>query len=631
MFSLFHKEASTVASPKPDAQTKAQQERSESASSAGASCQQRSTVAGPGEEVHHQQDAGASGAHPVTATPAAGLGQMSDRQAGTLGSDASLAMPISADGCTAEGAADGLAVACGERPTAEPWAEQARPPVRRASSQRMAEPLGEAESEEDVPVEVAGLSDEVGSPVPCGPRRPPKGKQLRSPEDARRQAFTPQQRLLLLDTWRRSGLPGKDFAALVGLSKHTLYKWSQLFEKQGPAGLMDQPRGAREGSRLPEVTRRTILMLKEQHPEWGCQRISDLLLRGPALPASASAVARVLHEAGYQLADEPSHRHPEPVRRFERAKPNQLWQTDLFTFMLKRQNRRVYLVAFLDDHSRFLVSYGLHASAATALVLEALEAGLASYGPPEEILTDNGPQYVTWRGKSQFTRRLEKHGIRQIVARPRRPQTLGKIERFWGTLWREFLEGAVFLDLAEARTRIGHFLDYYNFQRPHQGADGLVPADRFFQAAPTVLAMLKERVAANALELARGSQTRAPFYVTGQVAGQAFSVHAEGERLVLTREGQSREEIELTSGRSPRGEETTMPGESTSSGVATAEPLPRPVCPDGSPAPGVEEPACDPPPPPGQTRLDVSWRRGEEHAADDPMMPNDEPEQGGNL
>ena len=156
-----------------------------------------------------------------------------------------------------------------------------------------------------------------------------------------------------------------------------------------PEGLMDQARGARRGSRLPELTKRTILMLKQSHPEWGCQRISDLLVRGPALPASPSAVSRVLHEAGYELVEEPTRPHPEKVRRFERAKPNQLWQTDLFTFMLKRQNRRVYLVAFMDDHSRFLVSYGLHASQSAALVLEVLEAGIASYGPPEEILTDS--------------------------------------------------------------------------------------------------------------------------------------------------------------------------------------------------------------------------------------------------
>jgi transposase InsO family protein len=363
---------------------------------------------------------------------------------------------------------------------------------------------------------------------------------------------------------------------------------------------MDQPRGAPSGSRLPELTKRTILMLKEQHPDWGCQRISDLLLRGPALPASASAVARVLHEAGYEGKEEPTRPHPQRERRFERAKPNQLWQTDLFTFMLKRQNRRVYLVAFLDDHSRFVVSFGLHASQSTALVLEVLEAAIANYGPPEEILTDNGAQYVTWRGKSQFTKRLEQRGIRQLVSRPQRPQTLGKIERFWGTLWREFLESAVFADLEEARRRIGHFIDYYNFQRPHRGAGGLVPADRFFHAAPAVLRTLKERVAANALELARYGQPKSPFYVTGQVAGQTFSVHAEGERLVLRRQGQEREEIELTA-----PAKTASGNECDRDGTAAAESMPAPLCPDGSPRAAAGEPGCAPPLVPGQTALDV--------------------------
>ena len=126
-----------------------------------------------------------------------------------------------------------------------------------------------------------------------------------------------------------------------------------------PAGLTDQPRGASKGSKLTEVTKRTIVMLKEAHPEWGCQRISDELVRGPALSASPAAVARVLHEAGYQLEERVTRPHPDKVRSFERAKPNQLWQTDLFTFVLKRQNRRLHLVGFMDDHSRFIVGFGL--------------------------------------------------------------------------------------------------------------------------------------------------------------------------------------------------------------------------------------------------------------------------------
>jgi hypothetical protein len=42
-----------------------------------------------------------------------------------------------------------------------------------------------------------------------------------------------------------------------------------------------------------------------------------------------------------------------------------------------------------------------------------------------------------------------------------KPQTLGKVERFWGTLWRECLETAVFLDLGDAQRLIGLSIDHY--------------------------------------------------------------------------------------------------------------------------------------------------------------------------
>src|SRR5438105_351941 len=370
------------------------------------------------------------------------------------------------------------------------------------------------------------------------------GRRLVKKQDAKAAPLTPQQRLLLLDTWQRSGLPAGDFAAMVGLSKHTLYAWKKKFDTERPAVLMHHPRTRAGGRQLSDLTRRTILMLKQSHPDWGCQRISDVLWRGPSLSASASAVAGVLHEAGYELEEAPTRPHPDKVRHFERAQPNQLWQTDLFTFILKRQNRRVYLVAFMDDHSRFIVGYGLHASQSSALVLEVLRAALTSQGTPQEILTDNGSQYVTWRGKSAFTKELEKRGIKQVVAAPRRPQTLGKIERFWGTLWRECVETAVFIDLGDAQRRIGLFIDYYNFSRPHRGLEGLVPADRFFGSAPEVLKTLKARIASNALDLAKNGLPKPPFYLTGQVAGQPFSLHAEGERVYLTKPGQ-RQEIDL--------------------------------------------------------------------------------------
>jgi transposase InsO family protein len=443
-----------------------------------------------------------------------------------------------------------------------------------------------------------------------------KGRRLVKPEETPQPSAAPEQRLLILDTWQRSGLPAGDFAPLVGVSKHTLYAWKKRFEEHGPAGLMDQPRGGPKGSRMPELTKRTILMLKQSNPAWGCQRISDMLLRGPALPASATAVARVLHEAGYQMEEVTTRPHPDKVRHFERATPNQLWQTDLFTFILKRQNRRVYLVAFMDDHSRFITGYGLYASQSATLVLEVVRAAIVAYGTPQEILTDNGSQYVTWRGTSAFHREMDKRGIKHLVAKPQRPQTLGKVERFWGTLWRECLETSVFLDLEDARRRIGHFIDYYNFQRPHQGIEGLVPADRFFGAASEVLQTLRKRVAVNALELARNGVPKTPFYVTGRIGDRAFSVHAEGERMILKREGQSRQEVDLAA---PAAAE--VPLISVAGEPAPSE-IPLPVCPDGSPRgnlPTEEEV-------PGASPLDAGLRRMDEAIGGPP--PHSQVEQG---
>ena len=407
----------------------------------------------------------------------------------------------------------------------------------------------------DGPPEFVVIEDE-GEPLPPpsedrplrGPRsRPhlPYGQGWRKKADAKPAAATSpgpdrqsgEVRLKILDTWMRSGLPAGDFAPLVNVSKHTLYSWKQRFEEDGPAGLMDRPKGSGRGSRLPDITKRAILLMKQMHQDWGVDRISDMLLRTQALQASPPAVAKVLAEDGYVVEHAPSHRHEGQVRHFERAKPNQLWQTDLFTFILKRQNQRVYLVGFMDDHSRFITSYGLHTSQSGALVIETLRAGIGAYGVPQEVLTDNGSQYITWRGTSQFQQECKKRGIAQIVSSPRHPQTLGKVERFWGSLWRECVDAAVFADLADARTRIGHYIDYYNFQRPHQGINGMVPADRFFSATPAVLEGLKQRVSDNALELARHGVPKAPLYLTGNVGGMPVVLHAEGDRVIVSKDG----------------------------------------------------------------------------------------------
>jgi transposase len=238
------------------------------------------------------------------------------------------------------------------------------------------------------------------------------GKRLKRPAgNPGKAGINPAQKLLILDTWKRSGLAATEFGSMVGVSKESLYGWKKRFDAYGPEGLMDTPRKRAGQTHVTEVTKRTILMIKETNPDYGCQRISDMLVRGPGLAASPNTVAGILREAGYVLAEESTRPHKPTVTRFERQVVNELWQTDLFTFILRRQNRRVYLVVFMDDRSRYVVGYGVHASAGGALVIEVLKAAVASYQVPQELLTDNGPQYTTWRGKGEFTKACEKLGI----------------------------------------------------------------------------------------------------------------------------------------------------------------------------------------------------------------------------
>jgi transposase len=95
-----------------------------------------------------------------------------------------------------------------------------------------------------------------------------------------------------------AGRQAGDFAPLLGVSKHTLYAWKNRCEAEGPARLMDRQRGAKQRSRLPETTKRAIQMMKGLNPDWGVDRMSDLLLRNAGLQASFSAIATVLAEDG---------------------------------------------------------------------------------------------------------------------------------------------------------------------------------------------------------------------------------------------------------------------------------------------------------------------------------------------
>ena len=68
-------------------------------------------------------------------------------------------------------------------------------------------------------------------------------------------------------------------------------------------------------------------------------------------------------------------------------------------------------------------------------------------------------------------------GIKHRYTRPYRPQTNGKVERFWRTLQEDLIHETDFDTLEELKDELFQYLYYYNNERPHQGIGGKKPID----------------------------------------------------------------------------------------------------------------------------------------------------------
>ena len=220
-------------------------------------------------------------------------------------------------------------------------------------------------------------------------------------------------------------IPARLVAEQLGLGLSTVTKWVQRWRAQGEAGLRDGV--VRSGGRkLPAAVREKITQLKRQHAGFGVRRISQILRRMFFLPASAETVRRTLHEEKLiEPARAPAPRNPPKPRFFERATPNQMWQSDIFCFRLG--GRQAYLIAFLDDYSRYVTGLGMYRSQTAEAVLEVYRKAVGEYGVPREMLTDNGRQYTNWRGKTRFEQEMEKDHIHHFRSSPHHPMTLGKV------------------------------------------------------------------------------------------------------------------------------------------------------------------------------------------------------------
>jgi len=331
------------------------------------------------------------------------------------------------------------------------------------------------------------------------------------------------------------GYPALVLAQEFGISESSVYSWSKALRLQGEQRLNDKP-AARRSSRMSDDVRGRIVAIRKRHPGFGARRIADILKRWFLVPTSASSVQRTLTDEGLVSQKKPkAQKNPKRPRFFERATANQMWQSDIMTFRLAGRN--AYLIGFIDDYSRYITGLGFYRSQTAEHVIETYRRAVAEYGVPKEILTDNGRQYTNWRGTTRFERELQKDRIKHIKSRPHHPMTLGKIERFWQTILGEFLQRAQFTSFEDAAERIGFWVKYYNYKRPHQGIGGLCPADRFFEIAHELKQTLEKGVEENALELALRGRPRDPFYMVGRLGDQSVVIRAEKGKVKMLVDG----------------------------------------------------------------------------------------------
>lgn len=369
----------------------------------------------------------------------------------------------------------------------------------------------------------------------CPP--PPRGRSLGQgyPLSLRRKAV----RLHL-----EEGIPVSLLSQELRVGRCTLLAWAKRYREEGEEGLKPRPRGftGRRGrSAVAPAVKEKIVDLRRNNPGFGVRRIAQSLKRVFMLPASPETVRRTLKAAELipPRRTKPRRNPPKP-RFFERATPNQMWQSDIFTFRLQGQN--AYLIGFIDDYSRYLVGLNLYRSQTSENVLEVYRTAVGEYGLPKEMLTDNGRQYTNWRGRTRFERELQKDRVHHLRSRPHHPMTLGKIERFWKTIWEEFLSRASFNGLEEARERIRLWVKYYNHKRPHQGIGGMFPADRFFSIQKGLREVMEKGIAANVQELALRGEPKSPFYLVGRLGKQSVVIQEEQGKVRMVIDGEDQKE-----------------------------------------------------------------------------------------
>ena len=286
-------------------------------------------------------------------------------------------------------------------------------------------------------------------------------------------------------TWPVCDRPCPEVAERYGVSRQTVHGWLRGYAAGGLDALAD--RSHRPDScphQMPAAVEARLCELRRHHPQWGQRRLAHELVRDGIDPAPGlTSIYRALVRNGL-IQPKPRRRPKANYRRWERARPMELWQMDIMGGIWLTDGHELKAVTGIDDHSRFCVAAGLVERANARAVCRVFRAGLGPPRHPEELLTDNGKVFTgrlgPHPGEVLFDRICREQGITHLLTGVRSPTTTGKIERFHKTLRAELLTGRRFDSLQQA---LDAWVADYNLRRPHQGIAMLVPAQRFQPAA----------------------------------------------------------------------------------------------------------------------------------------------------
>ena len=218
-----------------------------------------------------------------------------------------------------------------------------------------------------------------------------------------------------------------------------------------------------------------------ENPVYGARRIQkELNKRGYAICRATVAdyMCEMGLEAIYQKPNTskscPQHKiYPYLLRNIKASYPNHIWGTDI-TY-IRMQGGFMYLVAYLDWYSRYVVSWELSDTLEDSFVMSALKEALQT-ALPHIANSDQGSQY-TGHG---YTSILNENGIK--ISMDGRGRCMDNIftERLWRTVKYEDIYMNEYDTPKELRKGLANFFDKYNNRRGHQSLNYLTPAEVYY-------------------------------------------------------------------------------------------------------------------------------------------------------